>query len=454
MKRHTLVGRLGTFERDGTESTPDETVTDVVLAAADGRLEHGLANVLRDVNELGVPVTDIGVDLLLLATLVHAADTRVARATESQDTWTREFHLIVPVSDAHPWSASSALVETMLSFLTGDRWKLEFVPRPQAFVVAVGGKRPSVAGSFNQVNLFSGGLDSLVGAVDVLEAGVNPLLVSHTSEGATSESQNACFEGLEAKYPTRALSRLRAWVSFPEGTSKTSNRRTRRARVRSCFSRWGSLAGTGLGRDFVLDVPENGLIALNVPLDVLRLGSLSTRTTHPFYLARWNDLLRRLGVRGAVRNPYWNQTKGEMVSGSKNANLLKKLVPRSMSCSSPTKGRWQGHGIEHCGYCVPCLIRRAALEKAWGRGSDPTTYTLTDLAARPLDTRQAQGQQVRSFQLGLARLKAEPGIERLLIHKPGSLRDERAHLPELAAVYRRGMEEVGALLANVTTKPS
>jgi hypothetical protein len=204
---------------------------------------------------------------------------------------------------------------------------------------------------------------------------------------------------------------------------------------------------------FKLDVPENGLIALNVPLDVLRLGSLSTRTTHPFYLARWNELLAGLGVAGTVGNPYWDKTKGEMISGCANPKFLKTLIAGSMSCASPAKARWKKHGIEHCGYCVPCLIRRAAIKKAWGTGNDPTSYTLASLVAQPLDTCAAQGRQVRSFQLAIARLKAKPGIEKMLIHKPGSLDDDKDRLADLAGMYRRGMEEVGKLLAGVTTKP-
>src|SRR6185437_1548913 len=302
---------------------------------------------------------------------------------------------------------ASGLLATMLSFLTGDLWRLSFVPRPSAFKVVVGGKKPSDAKTFDQVSLFSGGLDSLVGAIDALEAGITPIFVSHASEGATSESQNACFNGLQAHYSTRPLSRLRAWISLPEDTVKDVGAEPTTRGRSFLFIALGIAAGRGLGREFVLEVPENGLIALNVPLDVLRLGSLSTRTTHPFYLARWNELLAALEIPGAVRNPYWNQTKGEMVLGSRNRALLEKLVPASMSCSSPAKARWQGlqgHGLEHCGYCVPCLIRRAAIARAWGQERDLTTYTLAHLSARPLDTRLAEGQQARSFQVSVARL--------------------------------------------------
>lgn len=35
------------------------------------------------------------------------------------------------------------------------------------------------------------------------------------------------------------------------------------------------------------------------------------------------------------------------------------LVRRSVSCSHPS--RFQDEGVRHCGYCVPCLYRRAAM---------------------------------------------------------------------------------------------
>jgi hypothetical protein len=210
-----------------------------------------------------------------------------------------------------------------------------------------------------------------------------------------------------------------------------------------------STKDTALEGGFTLRAPENGLIALNVPLDPLRLGAFSTRTTHPFYIARWNELLGKLGIAGRIENPYWDKTKGEMVARCGNPSLLAGLAPKSMSCSSPTKGRWLGRRAGHCGFCLPCLIRRAAL-----RGTDRTSYALSNLNARELSTRKAQGQQVRSFQFAIERIRANPELASLFIHNPGSLTDES---PErraaLADVYRRGLEEVARLLVGVSTTP-
>ena len=455
MRRHVVVGRFGTSDTLTIPRASDEVETALNLVNSDKVLSHGVGGALDHLSLLGVYPSEITLDLLVLAALVHLADTRISRETESQDSWTREMRLVVPVSDPSRWAMAEPVLKQILDFLTGDLWTIGFRARPKGFgtmIPARLGKRNQPV--FDSLSLFSGGLDSLIGAVDLLEQGSTPLLVSHAAEGATSDAQNACFDALKAHYSTRPFERLRVWMSFPEGVVREGgSEKTTRGRS-FLFLTLGVLAGAGFAQPFTLRVPENGLIALNVPLDLLRLGSHSTRTTHPFYLERWNELLRVVGIPGRVENPYWNKTKGEMVAGCANPELLKNLVPRSLSCSSPTKGRWQGRGIEHCGYCLPCLIRRAAIEAAWGRGKDITQYTMADLRAHTLDTRQAEGQQVRSFQFAIARLKARPGLEKFLIHKPGPLGDDPNRLNALADVYRRGMIEVGALLENVHAAPS
>jgi hypothetical protein len=395
------------------------------------------------------------VDLLVLAAHVHAADTRISRNTESQDNWTREIRLVVPVSDVARWTSVSGLLQQMLNFLTGDRWSFDFRVRPKGFERIVAPLPLVVAKPpFDGVSLFSGGLDSLIGAIDALEQGRNPLFVSHAGEPAVSAAQETLFRRLEAQYPKRPFRRLRIWMTFPKelvkGVSAEDSTRGRSF----LFFATGAMAGSSLGQSCKLLAPENGLIALNVPLDQLRLGSLSTRTTHPFYIARWNELLRELGIPVTIENPYWDKTKGEMVSMCSNRVLLKRAIPESLSCSSPTKGRWKGHGIEHCGFCLPCLIRRAAIESGL-READPTTYTLAHLHSKPLSSTEAEGVQIRSFQLAVARLLKKPGLASILIHKSGPLTDESpSRQVALAGVYLRGMDEVGNLLANVITTPS
>lgn len=455
MKRHLLAGRFGIDDLIDVPVDTDEQRTYLQLVDGNNSLDHGIGRALLDLKKIGVFPTEVGIDLLIIAAHVHAADTRISRASESQDSWTREIRLVVPVSDPNLWSSATPTLKRMLNFLTGDRWELGFRVRPKKFESLILERNPSlISPPFDSLSLFSGGLDSLIGAINLLEDGHTPLLISHFGEGATSDAQGKLIDGLKAQYKRSPFARLRVGMAFKESLIEgVGSENSTRGRSFLFFA-IGVFAGTGLNNQFILRVPENGLIALNVPLDPLRLGSNSTRTTHPYYMERWNELLGKLGINGQVKNPCWDQTKGEMAATCRNPELLKQLAPSSLSCSSPSKGRWQGLGIEHCGYCLPCLIRRAALKTAWGCGNDRTVYTAEDLHTHPLDTRESTGKQVRSFQYAIERIKNKPQLAAILIHKPGSLADESENLDKWADVYRRGLNEVANLINGVKTRPS
>ena len=454
MRRHLIIGRYGLSDRDRVTLGEGEFAKSFRLVGNGRALGWGIGSAISDLAHIRVYPSEVGVDLLVLAAHVHAADTRISRSGESQDSWTREIRLAVPVSDPDAWNAAAPTLVRLLNFLTGDRWTLVFRSRPREFSTVVRRRPARLANPvFDDLALFSGGLDSLIGAIDTLELGRTPLFVSHAGEGATSDAQTTVFSALMEHYRGRAFNRLRLWMRFPKGfIPGSANEETTRSRSFLFFA-LGVFAASGLNGSVILKVPENGLIAVNVPLDSLRLGALSTRTTHPFYIARWNEALTILGLSICIQNPYWDKTKGEMVSGCTNRALLRRLTPSSLSCSSPTKGRWQGIGTQHCGYCVPCLIRRAALLTGLRPESDPTKYTVDDLTGRALSTSRSEGVEIRSFQLAIERVRARPELASILLHKPGPLSDEApSRQAVLAEVYRRGLEEVGTLLAGVRTR--
>jgi hypothetical protein len=105
----------------------------------------------------------------------------------------------------------------------------------------------------------------------------------------------------------------------------------------------------------------------------MRIGSLSTRTTHPIYLLMFQELISNAGLNVTIENPYKDKTKGQMLINCKNQALIKQYAHKSTSC-----GRFKRHGHKHCGRCVPCLVRRAAF-KAW-REIDQTNYIYDDLS--------------------------------------------------------------------------
>lgn len=455
MTKHIVIGRFGSSDQISVPQTEGEVTTTLNLVTHRNELIHDISNAIENLANKGLSPTEIGIDVLILAAHVYAADTRISRTSESQDGWTREMHIVVPVSDPERWESVAELLKRMLNFLTGDRWTFAFRARPRDFNQLTPARlRLQTHAPFDRLSLFSGGLDSLIGAIDLLESGATPLLISHAGDGPASSAQTACFRQLKDQYEGIPFDQFRATMSFPDNLVQQAGKSESTTRGRSfLFFALGVLAGTGLGGSFTLIAPENGLIAINVPLDPLRLGALSTRTMHPFYIARWNELLTELGIPGHIQNPYWKYTKGEMVMSCANQALLQEIIPLSMSCSSPSKGRWLKHRIQNCGYCLPCLIRRAALERAYGQSGDPTNYSLPNLAGATLDARKAEGRQVRSFQVALERLRANPNLAKLLIYKPGPLSDLSTNeINELAGVYQRGMNEVASLMATVQTR--
>ena len=454
MKRHLIYGRYGVNDTATVLVRDDELSTELNLLTAQNKLGHGVGTLLDNLSNMGILPSIIGVDLLVFATHVQAADTRISREGESQDSWTREIRLVVPVTDPDVWERAAQTIKRALDFLTGDLWTVEFRSKPKKMPGIIPAAALTLQGvPFDELSLFSGGLDSLIGAVDLLEAGRTPLLISHAGESVTSTAQAKCLKLLKEQYNTNQFAQLRLWMNL-EGVEVKGSAHEMTMRARSfLFFATGICAGTGFDKPITLRVPENGLIALNVPLDPLRLGSHSTRTTHPFYIARWNELLKILGIEVNIENPYWDKTKGEMASGCANKALLERVVPGSMSCSHPTEATRHHLPPQHCGYCLPCIIRRAALVRGFGANTDKTTYKLDDLTARPLDSTRAEGVQIRSFQYAIHRLRARPQLATTLIHLNGSLSDEDSAQQEaLADVYSRGLEEVSQILKGVHTK--
>lgn len=457
MKTHSLICRLGVTDKLAVPlDRLGSTCTEILFIDGNKRLSYGIGQAVSQLAELGMKPSETSLDLAILAALITAADTRISRTEHSQNAWTREMDLYVPVADPGKWSKLAPLLVTTLNFLTGDRWRFFFRARPVNLMVLVPELTQLRTAYPTCICLFSGGLDSFIGAVDLIVKGEEPLLVSHYWDpNSTSPYQNSCFEAVKKRYPKTTLNRVQARMGFPEGIVKgSSGEDTLRARSFLFFA-LAAMAADATGEPKTIHVPENGLISLNVPLDPTRLGALSTRTTHPFYMARVNELFTELGLQTQLFNKYAHRTKGQMAQECEDLPFLTDHAHLTMSCSSPGKARFSkdptNREPKHCGYCVPCVIRRAAILS--GCGPDKTRYMIPNLHAQILDTNQVDGQHVRSFQMALARLEAMPGQSQFDIHRPGPLTDHPDDWSKYETVYVEGLLEVQAFLKGVKAQP-
>ena len=387
-------------------------------------------------------------DLLFLGSVVYGVDKLVSRE-ETDDRWTRTLELSMPVSDPEKWSIVKDKLETCLSFLTGDFWTVCFTTRHCELYRPKQVKRRrqhvSVLTEADTVCLFSGGLDSLIGAIDYLESNPsnNLFLVGHHDRYSKAKSDQKClYKILQEHYQSR-LDLLQVRVGQdPPGKEKTYRSRS------FLFIAIGLYAACSIGKGVPLLIPENGAIALNVPLTPSRRGSCSTRTAHPFFLSTLGDLIDGLGIKNTLCNPLKLKTKGESVKECRNSNLLHVAAPKSVSCAKRGHPReWHNRTAGQCGMCLPCIYRRASLHRV------------------DLDIGRSYGRDICN---GEVNLKSDKDIAEDLralvsfLHRNPSRQDiaslllasgpiEANHLPEYADVVARSMDEVRALIQDKGT---
>ena len=363
MKRYKLVGSYLSVEPSYTDTERLYTCV-VPMITSDSILKYGLGSIMGKLLAHGITPSEDGIDFLCLATLVYLADTRISREIHSQDSWTREITISLPVHHVDKWNSSIPTIKRMLNFLTGDLWELEFSHRETELANLPNPLLTPI--EIDAVTLFSGGMDSLIASINLLEAGSRIAFISHAADSYTKNSQRKLLAHFADNYPQNEPVYFDLWTAFDDGLIEAGGGENSTRSRSFLFIAYGVCVLSGISNVDTLYVPENALIALNVPLDSLRIGSHSTRTTHPFYLGCWNALLSEMEMGKTVSNPYWDKTKGEMADECRNKALLHSIISDSISCSSPQKLRYKGAHPQHCGYCVPCIIRRAAMARAYG----------------------------------------------------------------------------------------
>lgn len=383
------------------------------------------AAIADEIHRLKLQPSQKAIDLLSIALSVIASDFSVQRR-RSPDGWTRELSLSIAVKDPDMWNAHSKDIEHLLCFLTTDIWSIDFTSGGYDHKLENANDKQIFANDC--ITLLSGGADSLVGAIDLVEGGSCPLAVSQVVHG------DAKKQGEFAKLIGGGLNH----VQFNHN-AKGDSAADRDQRARSIiFLTYGVLLGTTLegyesGKRIPLYVCENGFISINPPLTDARIGSLSTRTTHPVFISRFQNLLDSIGLNFELRNPYQFMTKGEMFSGCKNQELLVSTASSSTSCS-----RFRRFGFQHCGACVPCLIRRAAFHR-WN-SPDGTDYKLKSIS------RKTRHDDVISMAMAIARIELD-GVEDFIgTSLTSKLIAEKSQFQE---VVMRGINEVKEFLQSM-----
>lgn len=381
------------------------------------------------------------VDLFRMAAAVFSADLRIRRSADPHsDGWTRDLVLHLPVSELARWEAARPTLEAFLRFLTGDVWQAEFIQAPYAVPPARLLRDTQAPLDASAVCLLSGGLDSFIGASDALATGERLYLVSVGSPGSAAHStpaQDQTAAALRGRYDADRSRQLPFRVGPPRKEHRGQEEETQRSRS-ILFMGLGVLTAATLGPGIPLIVPENGFITLNVPLASSRLGTLSTRTTHPETIRLFRQLLQELGIDTPLDLPYRFSTKGQMLDGARDRDWVIDTAPQTVSCAHPTADRWLGGPIQraHCGYCLPCIIRRASMHHV---GADRAREYRHNILTQALDPKQ-RGADARAARMAALRDPAEVGVVDVL--HSGPLPTEAHEIHRYVEVYRSGLQEL------------
>lgn len=368
-------------------------------------------------------------DLFYISLMVYYADRKVKRS-DTYDSWTREFKLYIPVLELKKWNKNRKLLERMVSYLSGDIWTFEFRQRglnKDEHKLKKGFTRKNKKWVPDNFCMLSGGLDSFIGAIDLLEKDKNITFVGHYGGGkGVVEYQNFVIDKLSAEYNLGKNQFFNFYAAPIGGVEDTTRTRS------FMFFAHAIILASGKKESKKLYIPENGLISLNIPLTNSRLGSSSTRTTHPYYMKLLQKLIDNLELEIELVNPYQFLTKGEMISQCKNDIFLKKMAAKTMSCSHPDQGRYYRETEpSHCGMCLPCVIRRSAIKSAYSR--DLSKYRDKDFKGKKASI------ELRSYKIGILDFKRNQDKSFFKIQNSGPITD---NINNYTNVYKRGMNEL------------
>ena len=281
-------------------------------------------------------------DFLLLASTIYGLDKLVPRQSAG-DSWTRDFNVALPVSDPARWTCNRAPLLASLDFLSGDRWDIDFVAhsssvlRPRSRrrrrrVVVPAPPRADLA------CLFSGGLDSLVGVIDILESEQsNVMLVGHHDgqmAGPLSD-QNSLLSSLRTQYPNR-IHQVLVRVGHSNKAQDIS------LRCRSIL--FIALGIYGASTQFVATCPnqlrgdltersprcprEGGLIRVN-PVSEHDRTERAADTIPPWILQHANNASHLLARARAVLERCWLDESDHYAPGWKDQRRSRRAMPES-----------------------------------------------------------------------------------------------------------------------------
>jgi hypothetical protein len=359
------------------------------------RLSGGQQNVnlrIQDISKrLAANISKGFLDLMEIAAYIYCADQAVTRGGKTDKgvgtKWRRHlrFHIAVRQPDIWNSPAISECLSNTLGFLSDDFYsftfaKLKSPPSLEQYFEGMGD--PNLQPE--EVVLYSGGLDSLSGAVrEAVIEKKRALLVSHRTAPKILTKQRDLFNQLfvQLAFDTNPVpTHIPVWITKKGAWGAEYTQRTRSFLYTALGATLAHLFGLPRIRMY-----ENGIVSLNLPISAQLIGARASRTTHPQVLKGFGDLVSLITEKPfQVENPFLWKTRAEVVKLLGETGC-EDLIKSSVSCSHV---REMTTLHTHCGKCSQCIDRRFAVLASGYGDCEPSEMYKVDLLTGARETQE------------------------------------------------------------------
>ncbi|MBO5632588.1 MAG: hypothetical protein J5965_26335, partial [Aeriscardovia sp.] len=137
------------------------------ITSYSGQIEYSAAEIdMKMMSYFVGRIPVVATSFLYFSAIIYAIDRSVSRDRHSIDGWSRELDVVIKIPSHEAFDVQKEHIAKLLSYLTGDYWTVSF--QEVSSVKLTKYRDCDYFDSIAQVNLFSGGLDSLIGAIDFM----------------------------------------------------------------------------------------------------------------------------------------------------------------------------------------------------------------------------------------------------------------------------------------------
>ena len=368
-------------------------------------------------------ISAVAADLLDIGAIIYRLERIIPDRSPSNPIVSLKIE--IPVREPEVWNANAAAaLSSILELLGRAKWAIQFRKS----------KRPldteysSVdGGGIRQVALFSAGLDSTsgIGTLSNVQRRETQLVSFYTRQKSYQKQLAGLFEYED---------RLTQW------REKGKSGRGRTFQYRSFFFLCLAAVTADSWRARKILQFENGILASAVPPTP---SYVMTKHAHPSLHRRCEALFSEtLGGDWIIENPFFGLTKRECVSklgAAVRTSDFPEVISLTDTCwqlySPKVRGRPKKPGVP-CGVCIPCIIRRTAI--------DEDGYAF-DLTKRRIQFSPALGADFRAYLALAQKIKScnnKAEFYRVLPWEGKALiRDGHLSLDEIYSLFERFAEE-------------